>query len=152
MEALDKITALARGISETQGLELVDVEFFRAGRHPIVRIYIGKAAGVNVEDCARMSRELSALLDADDVLSGDNYTLEVTSPGLDRPLKTFADWRRNLGREVRITCRESVEGKIQHQGLLKEVDEKSALIESNGKQISIPLNQVALAKLEIKIL
>ncbi len=151
MDVLDKISALARGTAETHGLELVDVELFRAGRHRMLRVYIGKAEGVSVEDCARVSRELSTLLDADDVLSGDVYTLEVSSPGLDRPFKTVADWRRNLNREVRVTCREPVDGKFQHQGRLASVDENAARLEANGKEISIPMGQVALAKLEIKI-
>jgi ribosome maturation factor RimP len=151
MDVLDKISALARGTAETHGLDLVDVELFRAGRHRMLRVYIGKAAGVSVEDCARVSRDLSTLLDADDVLSGDVYTLEVSSPGLDRPFKTIADWRRNLSREVRVTCREPVEGKFQHQGLLTTVDENAVQLASGGKEIRIPLSQVALAKLEIKI-
>ena len=151
MDVLDKISALARGIAETQGLELVDLEIFRAGRRRIVRVYIGKAAGVSVEDCARTSRELSAVLDADDVLSGEAYTLEVSSPGLDRPFKTQADWRRNLNREVRVTCREPVEGKFQHQGRLLTVEENAVSLESGAGELRIPLSQVALAKLEIKI-
>jgi ribosome maturation factor RimP len=151
MDVLDKISALARGTAETHGLDLVDVELFRAGRHRMLRVYIGKAAGVSVDDCARVSRELSTLLDAEDVLSGDVYTLEVSSPGLDRPFKTIADWRRNLSREVRVTCREPVEGKFQHQGRLTTVDENAVQLESGGKEIKIPLSQVALAKLEIKI-
>jgi ribosome maturation factor RimP len=151
MDVLDKISALARGTAETHGLELVDVELFRAGRQRMLRVYIGRAAGVSVEDCARVSRDLSTLLDADNVLDGDVYTLEVSSPGLDRPFKTAADWRRNLDREVRVTCREPVEGKFQHQGRLAALDETTARLESGGKEISIPLSQVALAKLEIKI-
>ena len=151
MDVLDKISALARGIVETHGLELVDAELFRAGRSRIVRLYIGKASGVSIEDCAKVSRELSTLLDADDVLSGEVYTLEVSSPGLDRPFKTLADWRRNVNREVKVTCREPVEGRFQHQGLLLSVDETAAELETKDRKLSIPLNQVALAKLEIKI-
>ena len=151
MDVLDKISSLARGIAETHSLELVDTEVFRAGRRRIVRVYVGKKDGISVEDCARVSRELSAVLDADDVLEGDAYTLEVSSPGLDRPFKTLADWRRNVGREIRVTCRESVEGRFQHQGVLVSADENAAQLEANGKKLNIPLNQVASAKLEIKI-
>ncbi len=151
MDILDKISALARGIAETHGLELVDTELFRAGRSRIVRLYIGKSTGVSIDDCAKVSRELSTLLDADDVLSGEVYTLEVSSPGLDRPFKTLADWRRNVSREVKVTCREPVEGRFQHQGILVSVDETAAQLETKDRKLSIPLNQVALAKLEIKI-
>jgi len=151
MDVLDKISTLARGITESLGLDLVDTELFRAGRRRIVRIYIGKVGAISVEDCAKVSRELSVILDADDVLSGEAYVLEVFSPGLDRPFKTLADWRRNVGREIRVTCREAVEGRFQYQGVLTSVDETSAQLESGNQTINIPLNQVALAKLEIKI-
>lgn len=151
MDVLDKISTLARGICETHGLELVDVEIFRAGRRRILRTFIGKTSGITVEDCARVSRELSAVLDADDVLEGEAYVLEVSSPGLDRPFKTLADWRRNVGREVRVTCREEVEGRFQHQGVLVSADENGAELESNGNKVTIPLNQAAMAKLVIKI-
>ncbi|HAO98990.1 MAG TPA: ribosome maturation factor RimP [Fibrobacteres bacterium] len=151
MDVLEKISALARGVAETHNVELVDIELFRAGRRRMVRLYIGKASGVGVEDCARVSRELSTLLDAEDVLEGEAYTLEVSSPGLDRPFKTLGDWRRNLGREVRVTCREPVDGKFQYQGRLETVDENTVQLDCGGRKQNIPLNQVALAKLEIKI-
>jgi len=151
MDILEKISALAKGIVESHGLEFVDAEMFRAGRSRIVRLYIGKATGVGIDDCTKVSRELSVLLDADDVLSGEAYTLEVSSPGLDRPFKTLADWRRNVGREVKVTCREPVEGRFQHQGILLSVDETAAQLETKDRKLNVPLNQVALAKLEIKI-
>ena len=151
MDVLEKISAVASGIALSHGLELVDAELFRAGRRRILRVYVGKAAGVSVEDCARVSRELSTVLDAEDVLEGEAYVLEVSSPGLDRPFKTLADWRRNLGREVNVTCRAPVEGKLQHRGRLAVADENAVLLESGGREWRIPLGQVALAKLEIKI-
>lgn len=151
MDVLEKISTLADGIAVTHGLELVDVDLFRAGRRRILRVYIGKTTSVSVEDCARVSRELSTVLDAEDVLQGETYTLEVSSPGLDRPFKTLADWRRNLGREVSVTCREPVEGKFQHKGRLTVAEENVVLLDSNGKEWRIPLGQVALARLEINI-
>jgi len=151
MDILEKITTLARGIADTNGVELVDVELFRAGRRRMLRVYIGKAAGVSVEDCTRMSRDLSAVLDAEDWMGAESYILEVSSPGLDRPFKTLADWRRNLTREVRVMCREPWEGKWEYQGRLKSVDEQEAVLELDGREIKIPLRQVAQAKLEIKL-
>ena len=151
MDVLEKITELARGITATHGLDLVDVEMFRAGRRRMVRVYVGKAAGVSVEDCSRVSREVSAVLDAENWLGDDSYVLEVSSPGLDRPFKTLADWTRNVGRDVRVTCREKLDGKIQHQGRLIAADENAVTLESPSGSTSIPMGQVALAKLEIKI-
>jgi ribosome maturation factor RimP len=151
MDVLDKITGLARGVAESHGLELVDAELFRAGRRRMLRVYVGKASGVSVEDCARISREVSAVLDAENWLGTDPYTLEVSSPGLDRPFKTLPDWRRNIGREIQVTCREPVEGKIQHQGLLSAVDEEAATLTVDSGALRIPLRLVAVAKIEIKI-
>jgi ribosome maturation factor RimP len=151
MDVLDQITELARGTAATHGLDLVDVELFRAGRRRMVRVYVGKAGGVSVDDCARMSRGISAVLDAENWLGDDAYVLEVSSPGLDRPFKTLADWARNVGRDVRVTCREKLDGKIQHHGRLAAADENTVTLESSSGTVNIPMGQVALAKLEIKV-
>jgi ribosome maturation factor RimP len=151
MDVLEQITTLARGVAATHGLDLVDVEMFRAGRRRVVRVYVGKAGGVSVDDCARVSREVSAVLDAENWLGDDNYVMEVSSPGLDRPFKTLADWTRNIGRDVRVTCREKIGGKIQHQGKLTAADEASVTLESPAGTVNIPMGQVALAKIEIKL-
>jgi ribosome maturation factor RimP len=151
MDVLEQITDLARRVCATHGLDLVDVELFRAGRRRMVRVYIGKAAGVSVDDCAKVSREVSAVLDAENWLGEDNYVIEVSSPGLDRPFKTLADWARNVGREVRVTCREKLDGKIQHQGKLIAADDAAVSLETPSGTVNIPMGQVALAKLEIKL-
>ncbi len=149
MDVLDQITKLARGVAESHGLECIDTEMFRAGRRRVLRVYIGKASGVSVEDCAKVSREMSAVLDAEDWLGGDAYSLEISSPGLDRPLKTLSDWKRNLGRNVVVFCREAVAGKLQHQGKLTLVNEDSVVLTIKTETLPIPLSQVSLAKLEI---
>jgi ribosome maturation factor RimP len=151
MDVLDQITDLSRRVSETHGLELVDVELFRAGRRRIIRVYVGRATGVSVDDCARVSREVSAVMDAENWLGDDNYVIEVSSPGLDRPFKTLADWRRNVGRDVKVTCREKLEGKIMHAGKLVAADETEATIEEAAGPLKIPMALVALAKIDIKL-
>ena len=161
MDVLDSITALAGRVCETHGLDLVDVEIFRAGRRRMVRVYVGKAGGVGIEHCARVSREISAVVDAENWLGEDNYVLEVSSPGLDRPFKTLADWKRNLGRNVKVTTREKHEGRSLHTGKLVAADENEVTLEVAGKtpkeikegpkRIVIPMALVALAKIEIKL-
>ncbi len=150
-DVTEKITALARGMAESHGLELVDVELQRGGRRRLLRVYVGKAEGVSMEDCARMSHGLSAVLDAEDWMGDSPYLLEVSSPGVDRPFKALADWRRNLGRDVRVFCRERVAGKLEWEGRLTSVDEHEAVLENRGQALRVPLRQVAQAKLEIKI-
>ncbi len=151
MDVLETLSRYAEGIAESKGLELVDVEIFRAGRRRVARIYIGKREGVSVDDCAQVSRELSALLDAEGFLADDPYMLEVSSPGLDRPFKTLRDYSRNLGRPVRVATREPVEGKSLHVGLLDEADEKSISLSEDGKKISIAMNLIAQAKVDVRI-
>ena len=151
MDVLEQITALAGRVAATHGLDLVDVELFRAGRRRMVRIYVGKAAGVSVDDCARVSREVSAVLDAENWLGDDAYVIEVSSPGLDRPFKTLADWTRNIGRDVKITCREKVEGRIQHAGKLAAASEADVTLETPGGTLTVPMSQVALAKIDVKL-
>ena len=161
MDVLDTITQLAQRVCESHGLDLVDVEIFRAGRRRMVRVYVGKAGGVTIENCTRVSREISAVVDAENWLGEDDYVLEVSSPGLDRPFKTLADWKRNIGRHVKVTCREKHEGKSLFAGKLVAADENEVTLEIAGKtpkeikegpkQIVLPLANVALAKIEIKL-
>ena len=151
MDVLDQITELARRVCATHGLDLVDVELFRAGRRRKVRIYVGKAAGVSVDDCARVSREVSAVLDAENWLGDDAYVIEVSSPGLDRPFKTLADWTRNIGRDVKVTCREKLDGKMIQVGKLVSATDAEVVLESAKGPVNIPMALVALAKIDIKL-
>jgi ribosome maturation factor RimP len=151
MDVLDQITELARRVAGTHGLDLVDVELFRAGRRRMVRVYVGKAAGVSVDDCARVSREVSAVLDAENWLGDDAYVIEVSSPGLDRPFKTLADWTRNIGRDVKVTCREKLDGKMIQLGKLVSADDAEVVLEGAAGAVKIPMALVALAKIDIKL-
>ncbi len=151
MDLIQNITDLATKIAEAGGTELVDVEIFRAGKRRVLRIYIGKRGGVSVEDCARVSRELGTLMDADNVMQDENYTLEVSSPGLDRPFKTIKDYRRNVGNFVRVSTSEPVEGKRMVVGKLEDVGEASITVDSNGKARSIPLDLIVQAKVDIRL-
>lgn len=152
MDLIQSITGFADKVAGANGLDLVDVELFRAGRRRILRIYIGKREGVSVEDCAKVSRDLGVLLDAENLMEDDTYTLEVSSPGLDRPFKTLKDFRRNLGRFVRITCSEPVEGKKLLVGTLVDAGEASVTLDAGGKTAcSIPMDLIVQAKVDIRI-
>jgi ribosome maturation factor RimP len=151
---MQDISGRAAKVAESHGLELVDVELFRAGKRRVLRIYIGKREGVSVDDCANVSRELGTLLDADNVMQDETYVLEVSSPGLDRPFKTLKDYRRNVGRFVRATLREPVEGlgpKKLVVGKLEDVGEDSITLDTDGTSRSIPLGLIVQAKVEIRL-
>ena len=145
---------MATKIAESIGLELVDVEIFRAGKRRVVRIYVGRREGVTIAECAKVSRELGTLLDADNIMQDENYILEVSSPGLDRPFKTIKDYRRNVGRFVRATLREPLEGlgnKKLVVGKLAEVGETSITVDSDGTPRSIPLDLILQAKVDVRL-
>lgn len=149
------VSTVAKPILDSMGLELVDIEFGRLGRDAVLRLYIDKEGGVMLDDCAELSRELSMILDVEDVIAS-NYTLEVSSPGLDRPLKKQADYDRFVGRLIKVRTyqpflddsgnkRKTFLGKLE--GLVDGVV-KMKLTEGQGA--SIPLDRVAKANLEFE--
>jgi len=154
LDLIETISHLATKVAESNGLELVDVEIFRAGKRRVLRVYVGKREGVNVADCAKVSRDLGTLLDADNVMQDENYILEVSSPGLDRPFKNLKDYRRNLGRFVRVSTREAIEGlggKKLVVGKLADVQEASITVDTDGASRSIPLDLIVQAKVDVRL-
>src|SRR4030095_9866710 len=125
---------VATRAAETHGLEIFDVQFRREAGGMVLRVQIdrpGSAAtaeeSVSVEDCVRVSRDLSALLDVEDVLP-TAYTLEVSAPGLDRPLRGADDYRRFTGRQAKIVLREKVDGQAFFRGRLGGLDDNEVII------------------------
>src|SRR3972149_1144619 len=108
-DVVSRVWALAEPVAESLGMELVEVDFASGGGHSVLRIFVDKAEGLSVEDCKRMSREVEARLDAEDFIP-TRYHLEVSRPGLDRPLRKPGDFKRYAGRRVRIRLR-SPQGK-----------------------------------------
>lgn len=154
MDLVQETSRLATNVAETHGVELVDVEIFRAGKRRVLRIYIGHRDGITVDHCAKVSRDLGTLLDADNVMQDENYILEVSSPGLDRPFKTIQDYRRNIGRFVRATLREPLESlgnKRMVVGKLADVGETSITVDTDGTARSIPLDLILQAKVDVRL-
>ncbi len=115
-------------IVEEYGFELVDVEYVKEGSTWYLRAYIDKPGGITVNDCEAVSRRLSDILDEDDYID-DSYVLEVSSPGLGRPLKKEKDFKRSLGKEVEIRTYRMVDKKKEFTGILKAYDEDTVTIE-----------------------
>src|SRR5579864_1590293 len=105
MADAEKIRAIAGRVAATYGVELVEVELKGGGKARTLRITIDKPEGVTHEDCANVSREVSTILDVEDAVPGQSYTLEVSSPGLDRPLKRPEDYQRFTGSRLKLTTR-----------------------------------------------
>jgi len=127
------------------GYELVGVEY-HGGRRALLRVYIDREGGVSVEDCQRVSRQVSGLLDVEDPIPGP-YTLEVSSPGLDRPLFREADFRRFAGRVVRIRTDVPLEGRRNFRGVLRGLRGGEVLVEVDGTELALPVERIEQARL-----
>ena len=115
------------------GYELWGCEFASAGKNRrLLRVYIDRAQGVNVDDCAKISRQISAILDVEDPIAGA-YLLEVSSPGLERPLFTLAQCRRYLGSKIRVRLRTAVEGQRNFTGTLQSVSEERVILQLDAE-------------------
>jgi len=154
---VERVRALAGRVAAGRGLEIFDVQFRREAPGMVLRIQIdrpGPAAtaeeSVSVEDCAHMSRELSAILDVEDVVP-TAYTLEVSSPGLDRPLRRADDYRRFAGRMAKIVMRQRVDGQGFFRGKLGGLDGTDVLIEADDRKTHrVPLEVITRANLEVE--
>ncbi len=154
---VERVRALAGRVAAGRGLEIFDVQFRREAPGMVLRVQIdrpGPAAtaeeSVSVEDCAHMSRELSAILDVEDVLP-TAYTLEVSSPGLDRPLRRADDYRRFAGRMAKIVMRQRVDGQGFFRGKLGGLDGTDVLIEADDRKTHrVPLEVITRANLEVE--
>ena len=154
---VEKVREVAGRVAADRGLEIFDVQFRREAPGMVLRVQIdrpGPAAAaeesVSVEDCAHVSRELSAILDVEDVVP-TAYTLEVSSPGLDRPLRRADDYRRFAGRIAKIVMRERIDGQGFFRGRLGGVESGDVLIEGeDGKTHRVPLGAIARANLEVE--
>lgn len=134
-------------IIEEHGFELVDVEYVKEGSTWYLRAYIDKPGGITIDDCETVSRRLSDILDEKDFIE-DAYILEVSSPGLGRPLKKEKDYKRSLGEEVEIRTYRMIEKQKEFTGILKGYDEGTVTIEiENGTEKIFDKSDIALIRL-----
>ena len=158
MDALERIRESAGRVAAAHGLELFDLQLTRESQGWVVRVTIDRPGpassaeeSVSIEDCATVSRELSAILDVDDPLDRA-YTLEVTSPGLDRPLRHEADFRRFVGRAASIVLAEPVDGQSYFSGRLGGVEQGDVvlLVGKRNRAHRLPLAAIKRARLEVE--
>ena len=157
VDVVGQVRTIASRVAATFGVDIFDVQFRREAGGMILRIQIdrpGPAAtaeeSVSVEDCANVSRELSAILDVDEIVSSA-YTLEVSSPGLDRPLRSADDYRRFTGRRAKVVTREPIDGQTFLRGTLGGVDEGHVLIDGEDhKRHRVPMDGIRRANLEVE--
>ncbi|MDP2690128.1 MAG: ribosome maturation factor RimP [Deltaproteobacteria bacterium] len=146
-----KLMALAQPVVDGLGMELVDVAFVTEHGRRVLRVTIDKPGGVTVDDCGDVSRELGTILDVEDPIP-QRYTLEVSSPGLDRPLLSEKDFIRFAGKKARIKTREAVEGRKNFKATIEAVEGgRVRVTDFDGKVFEIPLSNIDRARLEVEI-
>jgi ribosome maturation factor RimP len=138
-------------VTSDRGFELVDVELKRAAGGHLVRLYVDKPGGIGLDDLQSVSEEVSAVLDVEDPIEG-SYTLEVSSPGLDRPLKTEADYRRFVGRLARLSSYEPIEGRRHWSGRIVACEGGVVTLElGKGEgEARVPFAKVSHGRLEVE--
>jgi len=147
----DALMRLLEPLVEALDYELVDIEFARGGQGGVLRVFIDRRAensgpGVTVDDCARVSHAVSQVLEAEDPIKG-HYTLEVSSPGFDRILRTRAHFERFVGERIFAEMKVAVEGRRRYVGVLKSIAGDSIVVEVDGKAHSLPLERIQRARL-----
>jgi ribosome maturation factor RimP len=146
-DVLERIRDMARGILEFEGMEYVHLEMKQMGGGAVLRLLIDREGGVTLDDCSRISRRLSAQLDVDDPIA-HAYTLEVSSPGLDRPLFSDRDYQRFAGQQVRVRTVSPYDGRRQFVGrLVGLIDGVVRLVPDGDEEIALPREQIAEARI-----
>ncbi len=154
-DAIKMIHALASEVADDCGYEIVDINLSGSGKRVILRITLDKEGGITLDDCEVFSRRLEGLLDVEDPLKGP-YTLEVSSPGLDRPLKRINDFKKSIGKLVRIITKERINNQTFFVGRLEDVRDSSIILSTTKKgavpeEVAIPYNLITKANLEVEL-
>jgi ribosome maturation factor RimP len=142
----ERLIALIEPLLERLGYELVELEYSAGRAHGILRLFVDKAGGVGVDDCERVSREVSALLDVEDPIP-TAYTLEVSSPGFDRVLRTQAHFERFAGSRVFVELKVPRAGRRRYTGTLLAVDGTGIAVEVDGQQVQMSYAEIGKARL-----
>lgn len=144
--SVDMISDLLRPTVQTLGLELWGIEHLMRGRSSLLRIYIDSDQGITIEDCERVSRQVSGILDVEDPLPGE-YTLEVSSPGLDRPLFSSEQYQRFVGEVVNLRLRAPIDGRRKFKGVLEKAEADQITLTVDGALVNIAFAQIEKANI-----
>jgi len=146
-----RIADVIRPVIAAAGMDLESVRVSAAGRRKLLRVVVDSDQGVSLDDAATISRKLSAALDAAPVMGDFPYTLEVSSPGLDRPLRNDADFRRFAGKKAELRTYGPVDGQRHFRGILLGVIGDAVVLQLDGRQVQVPKNQIAQARLLVEM-
>lgn len=150
----ERTTELMEPILAEKNLDLFDIEYVKEGPNWFLRVYIDKEDGVSIDECEFVSNQLSELLDQEDFIPG-SYMLEVSSPGVERPLKSKQDFQNSVGKHIYVSLYAPVDGEKVYEGLLKSFNNEIATIEyqvlARKKQVEIPYEKIAKSHLTVAL-
>jgi ribosome maturation factor RimP len=143
---LEQLQALLAPVVEALGYQCWGIEFISQGRHSLLRVYIDHPDGILIDDCEKVSRQVSGVLDVEDPVSGE-YTLEVSSPGMDRPLFTLEQFAAHVGAQVKIRLRSPYEGRRNFQGVLRGIEEQDVVVQVDNHEYLLPIESIDKANI-----
>jgi len=149
MEIVDRVNELMAKYLEEKGIELVEMTYKRESGGMTLRLLVDTAEGVTIDECEKLNIFLSETLDRENVID-ERYVIDVSSPGLDRPIVTDKDFTRAMGKVLDISTYEPIDAKKNHYGKLIGMEKDNVVIESNGVSVVIPKSKIARAKLKIE--
>jgi ribosome maturation factor RimP len=144
----ERTEALVQPIIEANDFELVDVEYVKEGANWYLRVYADKEGGINIDDCVLISRALEEKLDADDFIE-EAYILEVSSPGLGRPLKKEKDYLRSIGKSIDVKLYQAINKQKEFTGILKEYSKDNIILTIDDEDITFETKSIASARLSL---
>lgn len=144
----ETLNGLLEPLIERMGYELVGLEFRGNPKNSLLRLFIDKPGGVMLDDCTRVSNQVSGVLDVEDPISG-RYTLEVSSPGLDRPIFKSADYDRFAGERIKLRLQAPLHGRRRLSGVLRGLRGEDVMVEEDGVEYLVPLSQIDKANLDL---
>ncbi len=143
---LEQLGALVEPVVTGLGFELWGIEYHSQGRHTVLRVFIDAADGIHIDDCAAVSRQLSSVFDVEDPITGE-YNLEVSSPGMDRPLFKLEQYQAFIGHKVQVRLRVPFEGRRKFSGLLKGVEGDEVVVEVDNAEYLLPIDSIDKANI-----
>ena len=146
---LERVQELLTPYLSEHGIELVEITYKRMQEGMTLRLLVDTPAGVRMDECEALNNFLSESLDRENVIE-EHYLIEVSSPGLDRPMKTDRDFERNLGKDIEVTTYEAIDGRKTHEGRFVGMSKEEIVMERGGVSVVIPRNKIALARQKLE--
>lgn len=148
---IERVAAIAGRAARREGLSVWDVELAGSGRRRVLRIFIDKPGGATLEDCEKISQQVGTVLDAEDVVPGEGYQLEVSTPGVERRLRTASHFQQCLGGKARLQLKEPVDGQRRWEGVIEDVERECVVLRiETGKTIRIRMETIEKANLKFE--